>query len=64
MWNGVVEVFEITGHPKAKRCYAWAHREGDEDERTRYVAVLEIPPVESPRTAVQASIAAHAKDGN
>ena len=23
-WGGVVETFNIEGHPKAKRCYAWA----------------------------------------
>jgi hypothetical protein len=26
--------------------------DGDKDERTRFVAVLEIPPVTSPETAV------------
>jgi hypothetical protein len=25
-WTGEVEVFELTGHPKAKRCYAWGDR--------------------------------------
>ena len=30
-------------------------------EKERFVAVLEIPPVESPKTAVQASIMADAK---
>jgi hypothetical protein len=24
VWEGVVESFAITGHPKAKRCYAWS----------------------------------------
>src|SRR5579859_711746 len=49
VWEGVVESFAITGHPKAKRCYAWSFPDGTE---TRYVTVLEIPPVESPQTAV------------
>jgi hypothetical protein len=22
-WNGTVHVFEISGHPRASRCYAW-----------------------------------------
>jgi hypothetical protein len=22
-WNGTVHVFEIAGHPRASRCYAW-----------------------------------------
>ena len=61
IWKGTVEVFDLIGHPKAKRAYAWSHLGADKDERTRFVAVLEIPPVVSPKTAVQASIAADAK---
>ena len=57
-WHGVVEVFDLVGHTKAKRAYAWSHLDGDKDQSTRYVAVLEIPPVESPQTAVRASILA------
>ena len=58
VWEGVVEVFDISGHPKAKRCYAWSFPEGTE---TRFVTALEIPPVESPQTAIRASIASGAK---
>jgi hypothetical protein len=54
VWEGVVESFTLTGHPKAKRCYAWSYQDNGE---TQYVNVLEIPPVESPKTAVQAAIA-------
>lgn len=54
VWEGVVETFSLRGHPKAKRCYAWSYPDGLE---TRYVTVLEIPPVESPQTAVRAAIA-------
>lgn len=61
VWQGKVEVFDLTGHPKAKRCYAWSHREGKNDEGERFVAVLEIPPVKSALTAVQASIISDAK---
>ena len=57
-WDGVVEVFRLTGHPKAKRCYAWSFTEGKE---TRLVTVLELPPVESAQTAVRAAIASEAK---
>ena len=64
VWQGIVEVFDLNGHPKAKRCYAWSHREGRSDEGERFVAVLEIPPVESPETAVRASIVADAKKGS
>jgi hypothetical protein len=56
VWQGDVEVFDLQGHPKAKRCYAWSHLDGPHDERTRFVAVLEIPPVESAETAVRVQI--------
>jgi hypothetical protein len=54
-WEGVVESFVLTGHPKAQRCYAWSFE--DDAGNPRYVAVLELPPVESPNTAVRAAIA-------
>jgi hypothetical protein len=54
VWEGVVESFALTCHPKAKRAYAWSFLDGIE---TRYIAVLELPPVESPQTAVRAAIA-------
>ena len=57
VWDGKVEVFAVKGHPKAKECYAWAHVEGKKDEKVRYVAVLALPPVTSPQTAVRAAIA-------
>jgi hypothetical protein len=56
VWKGIVEVFDLIGHPKAKRAYAWSHLDGKKDERTRFVAVLEIPPVESAETAVRVQI--------
>ena len=61
VWQGEVEVFDLTGHAKAKRAYAWSHREGPNDEGERFVTVLEIPPVVSPATAVRASIMADKK---
>lgn len=61
VWQGEVEVFDLSGHPKAKRAYGWSHREGKNDEGERFVAVLEIPPVVSPVTAVRASILADKK---
>ena len=56
VWQGDVEVFDLHGHPKAKRAYAWAHLDGQNDEKTRFVAVLEIPPVDSAQKAVQVQI--------
>ena len=54
VWDGVVEVYDLVGHPTAKRAYAWAH-EGDSGGR-RFVAVLHAPPIDSPLKAVQAAI--------
>jgi hypothetical protein len=58
VWEGMVESFALSGHPKAKRAYAWSYTGKSE---TQYVTVLEIPPVESPITAVRAAIAAEVK---
>lgn len=55
VWEGVVEVFSLTGYSKAKKAYGWSFQEGEE---TRYTAVLEIGPVDSAITAVRASILA------
>ncbi len=52
LWQGVVEVFTLMGHPKAKRCYAWFSADKDDGPTT---IVLEIPPVDSPRAAVKAA---------
>jgi hypothetical protein len=61
VWIGDVEVFALTRHPKAKICYAWKHRDGKKDQGERFVAVLEIPPVDSPQTAVRASVVLDSK---
>lgn len=53
VWEGDVEVFDLVGHPKASKGYAWAY---DKAKGSEIVAVLELPPVISPRTAVQAAI--------
>ncbi len=48
-WDGVVDVYEIEGHQEAQRCYAWSYVE---DRQIKTVTVLEIPPMDSPETAV------------
>lgn len=62
VWKGEVEVFDIRGHPSATTAYAWAHATGQNDQSKRYVAVLKLPPVTSPQTAVQAAVVAEIKD--
>ena len=54
VWDGVVEVFDISGHAEASRCYAWTFKDNGGQ---RYVTVLESPPVTSPVTAVRAALA-------
>ena len=56
VWEGVVEVFGLTGHPKASRVYAWSQDTGDPDKPKRHVTVLHIPPVLSATMAVRAAI--------
>ena len=56
VWEGEVQVFDLTGLPLVSRCYAWSH--ATEGERRRFYAVLHAPPVDSPSAAVRASIAA------
>ena len=59
VWKGEVEVFKLEKHPRARRCFAWSHREG---ENERVITVLEIPPVRSPETAVRAHVVKDVKD--
>ena len=33
-WQGTVEVFDIIGHPKAKRVYAWQYEDDDKQTNT------------------------------
>ena len=61
VWKGNVEVFEVLNHPKAKHAYAWAHPDRPKHDKSRFIAVLEIPPVKDARTAVQAYIMADSK---
>jgi hypothetical protein len=57
VWDGIVEVFDIVGHATANRVYSWAHNaDSPEGKKRRQIAVLHIPPVVSPETAVRAAI--------
>lgn len=55
VWQGIVSVFDIKGHPQSSKCYAWSSPIEGSTKR-RYYAVLHIPPVDSPEKAVRASI--------
>jgi hypothetical protein len=56
VWEGVVEVFALKGHPQAGLGYAWSH---DTDSGGwRHIAVLGVPPVNSALDAVRAHVVA------
>jgi hypothetical protein len=55
-WEGIVEVFELIGHPKAPKVYAWSHDTDNPKKPKRHVAVLHIAPITSPEAAVRAHI--------
>ena len=57
VWDGVVHVFQIHGHPKASKAYAWSSQIKGSDKR-RFFAVLHQGPVTSPVEAVRAAIVA------
>jgi hypothetical protein len=51
LWQGDVEVFDLTGHPKAKRCYGWTYGQPEQ-----FITILELPPVDSPESAVKVGV--------
>lgn len=59
VWEGVVSMFDLEGHPIANRAYAWSYELPD--GKRRFVAVLHVPPVTGPREAVRAAIVAEQK---
>jgi hypothetical protein len=62
-WSSAVQLFAITGNPKASKCYAWSSPMEDNQGR-QYFAVLEIAPVESAAGAVRFAIAQMQRFGN
>jgi hypothetical protein len=55
VWQGTVEVFNVTCYLPVKRCYAWSETRGPT------ITVLELPPVRSAGTAVRAVMASAGK---
>ena len=56
-----MHVFDLEGHPRATRAYAWSHVVGDVGERRRFYAVLHLGGIRSPLDAVRAAIVAENK---
>ena len=63
VWEGVVHVFDLEGHPRATRSYAWSSPiEGS--DKWRFFAVLHIGAIKSPADAVRAAIVAEHRQGH
>jgi len=60
-WEGLVEVFDLVGHPTAFRVYAWAHDTDDPESPRRQVVVLHSHPIKSAHDAVRAAITAECR---
>jgi hypothetical protein len=54
VWQGDVQVFDVTGHPTAKRVYAWSH--ATTGTRRAFHVVLHLPPVDGPVMAVKTAV--------
>jgi hypothetical protein len=52
-------VFDLTGHPDAKRAYAWNYKRPD--GKRRFFAVLHVGGITGPREAIRAAIVAEAR---
>lgn len=60
VWEGVVHVFNLEGHPRATWAYAWSSPVEGSDRR-RFYAVLHLGGIRSPLDAVRAAIVAESK---
>jgi hypothetical protein len=61
-WDGVVHLFDLKDHPKARRAYAWSSPiQGS--TKPRFFAVLHMGPVTGPVEAVRAAVTAIRKWG-
>src|SRR6266852_6115692 len=57
VWEGVVHVFDLAGHPTATHAYAWSSPIEGSTKR-RFFAVLHTSRINSPVEAVRAAIVA------
>jgi len=62
VWEGIVEVFDLHGHPKATRVYAWAHETDNPQKPVRHVTVLHAHPIKSAQDAVRVAILQEARN--
>jgi hypothetical protein len=57
VWEGVVHVFDLAGHPTATRAYAWSSPIEGSTKR-RFFAALHTDRINSPLEAIRAAIVA------
>lgn len=57
VWQGVVSLFALRGHPTASKCYAWSVP-ATSTSKEKFYAVLQTTEVDTPEKAVRASIVA------
>ena len=56
-WDGMVHVFDLSNHPRAKRAFAWSSPILGGD-KPRFFAVLQMDAIATPLQAVKAASAA------
>jgi hypothetical protein len=56
VFDGMVAIFGVTGHPATNTCYAWS-AENPETGLVTIYAVLHYAPIQSSRDAVRAILA-------
>jgi hypothetical protein len=61
VWQGAVEVFHVPEHPKTDKVFAWAHSDEGLPDDLKAITVLSVPPVMTPKKAVQAYIASEVR---
>ena len=52
VWEGLVETFNLKGHPKASKCYSWRQGKNGEEIAT----ALNIRPIHTPADAIRAHL--------
>jgi hypothetical protein len=62
VWDGIVEVFHLKGHPKTDKVYAWLHDTGEPGADPQSVTVLHIHPSLSPLGAVRTFLVKEFRD--
>lgn len=53
VWDGVVEVYRLHGHPKANLVYAWSNKTDKANSPEEHITALHVPPTLSPLLAVR-----------